>query len=169
MTLFDKKRRTICFSGYRPEKFAFIIKKGEEAYLALENRIKRAIIQAVEDGYSSFMCGMAMGFDLIVGSVVLDLKQDKNFSDILLIAVLPFEGHGFSNPWQVIHQMVLNEASCVVTLAPHYYRQAYQDRNRFMVDRSGRLICYYNGKKGGTDFTVKYAENNGLEIVNVWE
>ena len=161
--------KIVSFSGYRPEKFAFIIKKGEAAYLALEKRIEDAVIKAVEDGYNTFFCGMAMGFDLIAGSTVYHLKETRSeMSNISLVAVLPFENHGFSNPWQVIHQVVLGKANEVITLSSKYYRQSYHDRNRYMVDHSSRLICYYDGQKGGTDFTVRYAKEKGLEVVNVF-
>ncbi len=33
-----------------------------------------------------------------------------------------------------------------------------------MVDRSSLLICYYDGKTGGTQSTVAYAEKLGLEV-----
>ena len=156
--------------SYRPEKFSFILKAGEEAYLALRERTAQAITQAVADGYNQFMCGMADGFDLVAGSALLELKEKRaDMTGIQLIAVLPFAGHGFSSPWQVVHQLVLGRADEVVTLAPKYHHQAYHDRNRYMVDRSGRLICYYDGQKGGTAYTVRYAIKSGLEVINTAE
>ncbi|UQZ90477.1 hypothetical protein C4J81_15180 [Deltaproteobacteria bacterium Smac51] len=163
-------KKTVCFSGYRPEKFSFIMKKGVEEYLALEKRIEETIIQAVDDGYDTFLCGMAMGFDLVAGSIVVALKESwADFANLNLVAVLPFEGHGFvGDPWHILHQMVLGQASQTVTLSSTHHPEAYHDRNRYMVERSSRLICYYNGKKGGTDQTVKYAKVKGVEIVNVF-
>jgi len=112
---------------------------------------------------------MAKGFDLVAGSLVVALKESwAELSGLNLIAVLPFERHDFSNePWRTLHQIVLGAASEVVTLASKYHPQAYHDRNRYMVDHSTQLICYYDGKKGGTHFTVKYAEERGLTIINV--
>jgi len=165
------RMQTVCFSGYRPEKFAFIFHQGNMAYLTLEQRIEEAILQAVDGGYTSFMCGMAKGFDLVAGSLVVALKESwAELATLNLVAVLPFDGHGFSTePWCTLHQMVLGGAGDMVTLASQYHSKAYHDRNRYMVDHSSRLICYYDGKKGGTHFTVKYAEENGLKIVNVAE
>jgi len=167
----DLRYKTVCFSCYRPEKFAFILHQGNEVYLALEKRIEEGIFQSVEDGYTSFICGMAKGFDLVAGSLVVALKESwADLADLNLVAVLPFERHGFSSePWCTLHQMVVDGAGEVVTLASKYHSQAYHDRNRYMVDHSSRLICYYDGKKGGTHSTVKYAEEQGLAIVNVAE
>ncbi|MDL2260530.1 SLOG family protein [Deltaproteobacteria bacterium OttesenSCG-928-K17] len=163
------KQKTACFSGYRPEKFAFILHQGNKAYLTLEKSIENAILQAVDDGYSSFICGAAKGFDLVAGSLVVALRESwAELADLNLVAVLPFERHGFSSePWRTLHKMVLGGASEVVTLASKYHPQAYHDRNRYMVDHSSRLICYYDGQRGGTAYTVKYAGENGLIIVNV--
>jgi len=164
------KESTVCFSGYRPEKFSFILNKGEAAYLALRERTGHAIIQAINDGYTTFLCGMAKGFDLVAGSVLLELMEKRpGMAEVKLIAVLPFEGHGFSGPWQIVHQLVLGRADEVVTLASKYHPKAYHDRNRYMVDNSSCLICYYDGQKGGTDYTVKYAEQQRFTIVNVVE
>ena len=164
-----EKMKTACFSGYRPEKFSFIMHRGVDAYLALEKRIEKTILQAVDDGYSCFMCGMAKGFDLVAGSIVMALKESwPELSYVDLVAVVPFQDHGFSgNPWHVLHEMVLGAASDVVVLSPEYHSLVYHDRNHYMVDHSSRLICYYDGKKGGTDQTVKYAGEQGLTIVNV--
>ncbi len=165
-----EKEKTLCFSGYRPKKFPFILKQGEAAYTALRERISQAIMQAVADGYTRFMVGMADGFDLVAGSVLLELKEKRSdMVGIELIAVLPFAGHGFSSPWQVVHQLVLGRADEVITLASKYHQQAYHDRNRYMVDHSSRLICYYDGQKGGTDYTIKYATEQELVIVNIKE
>ena len=164
------KPQTACFSGYRPEKFAFALNDGEGAYLALEKRIEEAILQAADDGYDTFICGMAKGFDLMAGSLIVALKESWiELANLNLVAVLPFERHGFTgNPWHILHQMVVGQATEVVTLSSHYHSKAYHDRNRYMVDHSSRLICYYDGQKGGTAYTVKYAREKGLEIVNVF-
>ena len=59
------KRKTACFSGYRPEKFPFPLETGCEAYVNLQADITLAIGLAVKDGYVRFLSGMAGGFDLV--------------------------------------------------------------------------------------------------------
>ena len=36
-----------------------------------------------------------------------------------------------------------------------------------MVDRSDKVIAVYNGTRGGTYNTIKYAEKKNIQIVNV--
>lgn len=161
-------KQTACFSGYRPEKFSFILLDGQEAYLELEARIKAEVGKAVNDGYDTFLCGMAKGFDLICGSIVLRLKQDKpEYANIRLIAVPPYHGHRFYGPWGVIHSLVMGKADEVIYPTDKQNSHVYHIRNRYMVNNSSRLICYFDGQPGGTSYTIDYARNKGLEIINL--
>ena len=40
-------------------------------------------------------------------------------------------------------------------------------RNRYMVDRSSRLIAVYDGMLGGTMYTLTYAMKQGLDIITL--
>lgn len=125
-------------------------------------------MQAVEDGYATFLCGMAQGFDLVCGALALELKQNRpECSALRLIAVPPFRGHGFSDAWGVIHSLIMSRADDIIYPSEENSRHAYHIRNRYMVDHSSRLICYYDGQPGGICHTVAYARQNGLEIINL--
>ena len=65
------------------------------------------------------------------------------------------------------YDRVLERCDAVETVSESYSRGCYQLRNRYMVDRSGRLICYFDGQPGGTAGTVRYAMKKTLEIVNL--
>ena len=43
----------------------------------------------------------------------------------------------------------------------------YHERNRYMVDNSSKLICYYDGSGGGTGYTVEYVKKRSIQIVNL--
>ena len=49
----------------------------------------------------------------------------------------------------------------------NYFTGCFSVRNRFMVDSSSLLICYFDGQAGGTAQTVHYAQDSGLHIVNL--
>jgi hypothetical protein len=42
-------------------------------------------------------------------------------------------------------------------------------RNKFMVENSSCLVCYWDGQTGGTAQTIDMAEKCGLSIVNLAE
>ena len=55
------------------------------------------------------------------------------------------------------------------TLADRHSSKAFLNRNRYMVEQSGLLLCYYDGRSGGTAHTVAQARRLGLEIRNLAE
>ena len=48
-----------------------------------------------------------------------------------------------------------------------YVKWAYDQRNRYMVDRCRYVLTYFDGSKGGTGNTVTYAIKNGREVLNI--
>ena len=50
--------KTVAFSGYRTDKLP-------ENIDPIRISLKETIAQCVEDGYDTFLCGMADGFDLM--------------------------------------------------------------------------------------------------------
>ena len=117
-----------------------------------------------EKGYRIFYTGGCTGFDILAGEMLLGMKEE--FPEIQLIAVLPFEeqANTWGEFWREKYFTLLEHCDDVITLQPRYTPGCYQRRNRYMVDRSSLLICYYDGKTGGTQSTVAYAEKLGLEV-----
>ena len=63
---------------------------------------------------------------------------------------------------------ILRIVDDVVVLSERYYNGCLLRRNDYMVNRSSRLIAYFNGNpKGGTFYTVREAKQQGLDIVNL--
>lgn len=153
-----------CFSGCRAEKLPFSVSDGSEEYELFLKRLKESIREAAQDGYRDFYTGGCSGFDILAGEAVLALKEE--LSELRLIAVLPFEeqANAWSEFWREKYFSLLERCDQVLTLQPKYTAGCYQRRNHYMVERSSLLICFYDGKNGGTQSTVSYAEKMGLEI-----
>ena len=60
-----------------------------------------------------------------------------------------------------------NDPDAVRVFASNYFSGCFSVRNRFMVDSSSLLICYFDGQAGGTAQTVHYAQGSGLHIINL--
>ena len=58
-------------------------------------------------------------------------------------------------------------ADKVKVLAVHYYNGCMQKRNRHLVDCSSACICFLTKHEGGTAYTVDYAKQKGLYLINV--
>lgn len=159
-----------CFTGYRPQKFPFKLKRGDEGFEQFENALFEQVLKLAEENCRVFYCGMAMGFDMIAAETVLAVKNA--FSEPLkLICVLPFEAQGdsFSGGWKERFYCVLERADEIKILSKDYFSGCYQKRNKFMVDNSDYVITWYDGKKGGTRNTIDYALKRGRQVFNIYE
>lgn len=169
MSVDDNKNRTICFSGHSTEK----LPKSNKEFTNLILKLHLEIEKAITEGYSTFIFGACFGFDLICAEQILMRKQIIRFTDpigsIKLVAVVPFESQAAK--WNVQDRdkyfNILSKCDDVITSNKHYNNGCYHERNRYIVDKSSKLICYYDGSCGGTKYTVEYAEKQSLQIINL--
>ena len=166
----QKKENALCFSGHRSEKLPNTQDEMEKLKLKLWEEIDKAI----ENGIDTFYFGACYGFDLLCADIVAKRKRVIKTSDskiIKLIAVTPFENQAirWKESDRELYYDTLPHCDEVITLNTHYKQGCYHERNRYMVDRCSKMICYYDGGSGGTAYTVGYAKANGLEITNIYE
>jgi len=150
-----------CFTGHRPEKLSAIEKEVKE-------KLKKAIKQAIEDGFTEFISGMAYGVDMWAAEIVLEEKE--NNKDIKLICTPPYDGFEKYMKYdeKECYINIMKKADIVKFVCDHYSPYCFQLRNCYMVDNSARVIAAYNGSKGGTQNTVKYAVYKDVEIINIF-
>ena len=148
-----------CFTGHRtiPAKDFDLVRCG------LEDEIDSLAGEGVEQFYA----GGALGFDTLASLTVLMLK--RRHPGIRLILVLPCRDQ--ADKWtqmdQVQYEYIKSCADEVVYTAEQYHRGCMQKRNRYLVDHSAYCICYLTRSSGGTAYTVKYAREHGLQLVNI--
>ncbi len=160
---YDAKRlHRVCFTGHRPEKLNMSERK-------IKKLLRPVIAKSIEEGYTTYITGMARGFDLLAADIVLEAKKRR--SDIHLICALPIEN--FEKIWSPAEQRhyraILSKADYIKVVSEHYSRSCFQVRNMYMVDRAARVICAYNGSAGGTLNTINYAKRNHVEVINILE
>ena len=158
----ELKLHRCCFTGHRPEKL-----KCDESIV--KTLLNSAIQQAVTDGFTTFITGMARGVDIWAGQIVIKFKEEN--SDIKLVAASPYMGFEsrWSSIWNEQYSFVIDNADAVRYICPCYNKGVFQIRNEWMVDRSSRVIAFYNGESGGTRNTILYAESKGVQVVNLIE
>lgn len=158
--------KACCFTGYRPDKMPFPLSRDNEDYIAFSERLFSAIENAAKDGYDTFYSGGALGFDIIAAELVLSLREKYGLT---LIIAAPYKNQAANFPpsWRSRYDWVLMQANSVVYVSENYSRECFQKRNEYMVDRSERVITYFDGKRGGTANTVRYAHRKERQVVNV--
>ena len=157
----------VVFTGYRPEKLPFSESYKDPAYLRFREAHKGLVEHLVRLGCTCFFSGVAKGFDTWAAEDVLFWKQ--TYPHIRLVCAVPFPGQ--ADGWQPEEcrrrEQILAAADRVVTVCPQYRKGCYYERNRFMVDRSDVLVAAFDGKSGGTAYTVEYAQSQGLTVLQI--
>ena len=133
----------------------------------LTRRLKTSIIELIDKGYKYFGAGGALGFDTLAAQTVLALKKD--YPQIKLILVLPCitQADSWSAEEKAIYDDIKGSADKVVYTSYDYTRGCMHKRNRHLVDNSSACICYLTEKTGGTAYTVDYARNKNVLVINV--
>ena len=74
---------------------------------------------------------------------------------------------GWTREDEKIYNQILKKADKVVYTSENYYNGCMHKRNRRMTDNSGVCVCYITKNIGGTAYTVDYAKQKGLRIINM--
>ena len=160
MTENEKRLHRVCFTGHRPEK---LTRTEKDIVRDLEKEIR----QAIADGLSVFITGMARGVDIWAAQIVLSLRNSGY--DIKLICACPYDGFesGWSKDWQKQYKEILATADYVKYVCEGYSRSCFQIRNEWMVNHAARVIAVFNGEKSGTKNTIDYAAKVGVPVVRI--
>ncbi len=165
--IFWKPDGGVCaFSGYRPSKLPFSSEE-DPVCTALKLRLKDEIYTAIQQGYTDFLCGMALGTDTWAAETVLEVKQTLgDIKPVHLHAYLPFPGQDekWSAKCRRRYRKILSGCDSVTVVSPQYLPDCMERRNQAMIHRASRLIAVYDGKSGGTKNTIRIAHEKGIEI-----
>ena len=128
-----------------------------------ENRLFDDLEELIKGGCDKFICGMAMGFDLVALSCLAELRKKYRF---VIEGCVPFNGQEDTFPpvQREKYRELITWCDVVRILFPAYEDGCYLARNRFMVDRADLLYAYCVRERGGTAYTVHYAKKKGVEV-----
>ena len=145
--------KSVCITGHRD------ISKGRIDYV--REQLRKEVEQAIEDGFTMFLCGMADGSDLEFGAIVAEKKETH--PDLFLEAVIPYKNRLKSkNP---LFKQVLAQCSGMKLIAQEYSPDCFFARNRYLVENSQRVIAVFDGReRSGTAQTMRMAASKNLEL-----
>ena len=149
---------TCCFTGHRPEKLSFS-EDTVRKWLALQ------IDEAIENGSTRFISGMQRGVDLWAAELVLERRNAGSGIRLIAACAFPQMENGWEASWQEAYETILAQVDEKYTIAAQPDRKAYLARDRWMVDRSSKVIAVYSGSPGGTRATINYAVKNQIDVV----
>lgn len=161
----ELNRFWVSFTGHRPQKLPWGFNENDERFIDMKNRTRIEIENAIQKGYHTFLCGMALGFDMMCAELVLELK--KKYPHIKLIGAIPCKNQ--SDRWNSIqkarYQKLLKQLDKIRCIYDTYIDGCMQERNQYMINNSSLVIALFNGKNGGTKTTIDYAKSLGKEVV----
>ena len=161
------RKITASFTGHRLERFPKYTSAEYEAFIAL---LRASINNAIVDGYIHYITGMGRGFDIIAGEEVCFIRNTN--PRITLELAIPFKGHldrlKLKDSDKTRYEKLMDEADKVTFCNESYSKNAYHQRNQYMVDNSLLQIAYWDGGPGGTAHAVSYARQQKIKIVNIY-
>lgn len=120
-----------------------------------------------EQGVCTFITGGARGFDTLAALAVMKLK--KSHPAVRHHLFLPFPAQTMSGTGEdkQYDNLIRDQADKVVYTSNQYYRGCMHKRNRAMVDNSAACLYYLTRDHGGTAYTVQYARQKGLHMIDL--
>ena len=161
------RQESCCFTGHRPGKLPWRYNEFDPRCLKLKRRIADAVELAYEQGFRHFLCGMAMGCDLYFCEAVLALRE--RHPDVTVEAAIPCPTQADAWPPAQRERYDRLVAACdfETMVSGQYTSTCMLRRDRYLVDHASLLIAAFDGTAGGTRYTVEYALNQGLAIVDL--
>lgn len=152
---------TCCFTGHRDVP--------EDQLERVKTQLAETVSALIEEGYTAFVAGGAIGFDTLAENAVLEAR--KSHPEITLHLALPC--HNQDKKWnaeqKAEYKRIVDEANSYDYACETYTKWCMAKRNKAMVNMSSVVIAYYNGKGiGGTAMTVDFAEKKGIRIINLF-
>lgn len=149
----------VCGTGHRPDKLGGY---GNIVHSRLVN-VAKAWLKSNKP--SKVISGGALGWDQALAAAA-------RYLGIPYVMALPFPD--FDSKWpeksrNFLKALCDDAAEVVFVKDGPYAAWKMQERNKWMVDHSDKVLALWNGTSGGTANCVKYAESVGKPISNVWE
>lgn len=155
----DKRSFTCCFTGHRN------LPVGQEE--EIWRRVRTCLEPLLEEGVRYFGVGGALGFDTLVAEKLLALRESRPQMRIILVQPFP----GYQSRWTPAQQAraaaVEARVDKVVACCQTPGREAFLARDRHLVDGSSCCIAWCTRTTGGTAYTLRYAQKQGLRVWNV--
>jgi len=167
------KGNAVCFSGHRPERLPDKGNPNGDDMRLIRYLLQKKIDNLIFTGIDVFINGFMAGWDILASLEVISLKDE--YPHIRLITVAPYavdyfnHGHFWTDEWIGMAHKVKQHSDLSINISERFHPAVYIAFTQVLLANSNTMICYWDGGVGGTEYTVKHAEEKGLQIVNLFE
>ena len=148
-----------CFTGHR--------KIPESEYYKVMFLLRQTIEQKIKEGYKVFCAGGALGFDTMAAMTVLKLREQYPHIQLHLYLPCMDQAQKWSEQAKARYEEIKQQSNLIVYVSQYYTSDCMLKRNRALIDKSSLCIAYCNQSKGGTVYTVNYAKDQDVEVINL--
>lgn len=153
------RSRTCCFTGHRQIPL--------EKRAEIAGQLERVIVSLYQRGVRFYGAGGALGFDCLAAQTVLRLRESCPGMKLILVLPCLTQTQGWPAADVAEYERIKRLANKVVYTSQAYTAGCMHKRNRHLVDNSSVCVCYLTKDSGGTAYTVRYAREQGLEVINL--
>ena len=143
------KNKTCCFAGHR--------KIPKNDYQLIQARLESKLVYLINEGVTYFKAGGKLGFDTMAALAVLNLKQA--FPHIRLILSLPVKSQ--------IKLWIDDDIKIYVHILAQADMIVFRKQSRHLINGSRFCLCYLTDAESVTAYTVEYAKQKRLRIINI--
>lgn len=148
---------TVAFFGHRVIKTPII----------MEKQLEKIIIRLLQENeYVTFLVGRDGEFDQLVSSVIRRCKRSVRRDNSAHVWVLPYQTAELRDSEDYFRAYYDEIEICEASVETHF-KNAYQTRNRSMIDRSDLVVFCIQHQNGGAWQTMKYAKKQGKLLINI--
>lgn len=161
---------TCAIISHRPTRFRFKYQENNTGCKRLKKRLHDQFISLYDKGVRRFLIGGSLGVDIWSGEILLELKQQPEYSNIELVLVLPHPGHDARWDRRSKARLAFLLAHCAehMTAGTQADAESYYKRNHYIVDHADYLLAVYDNDRtvrNETGQVVHYAEKKGKSII----
>lgn len=166
--------RICAITGHQGTRFRFKYKDSNNGCKRLKRRMREQFIALYQEGVRHFWIGGGLGVDLWAGEILLRLKEEPEYHEIVLHAALPFPG--YDAKWDersklrmafvVKHSASTQMVGTMDSLPSVCYRQ----KDRFLIDQADCLLTVYDNDRSvrnGVGASVFLAEKKNIPIIMI--
>ncbi|MBQ8522352.1 MAG: DUF1273 family protein [Clostridia bacterium] len=158
------KKYTISFTGHRPKGLPWGYNENLQGCVKFKQYIKELLVKKINEGYSRFIVGMALGIDMIVAEILIELKGNYDINIECAIPCL-YQEIKWSISQQKRYKYILSKCDKITYVSKEYTLGCMQKRNEYMVNNSDLLIAVWNGTPSGTLNTINYARSKNKDTI----
>lgn len=131
-----------------------------------KNALKSKIKALIDGGFTTFLVGMAVGFDTVCFKLLEEFRKEY---PIKIVACIPCynQDYKFSVKQKEEYKKMLDSSDENIYVSKEYTKNCMFKRNMFMVDSASVLVAYLKNDRGGTFQTVNYAKRKNVSIIMI--